>query len=562
MKIIKFCMRRREKNGRGHTRTSLACLLVALALLLAGCQASPGEYVLPTAVPGSVATFAPEPTASPDPMRTAEITIGVVADPNAEVNPIYCTTRDIININTLVFESVVELNDEMQPVPLLADRWTVDGTTWTFTLRSGIIFHDGSPLTAYDVVASFNAIRAAGEAYPWYERTEAIESILATSETEFVVTANTGGYVFLYSMTFPILQSSTVNNAMPMGTGPYWYIQYTTDTALRLEANPLWWKQPSRVQSVLALFYSETVDALLALQTGEINTLATRSTTAALSRNLKGRTSMDYSTTTYEFLAVNLSDPILSDVEVRRALMYAIDRSTLAENSYLGMVQQTEVPISPGSWLYETQSAAFNYSPERALAILHEQGWSDSNGDFYLDKMINGVLTTLELEIITYDEPSAPTRSNAAAAIVEQLNTIGIRATYNPSDPDGSEWTMETMQRALRGRRFQLALIGVNLSQTPDLRPLLATRTESNSDTSLNFSGYASPAMDSYLNDVMSATDEITFGTAVANVQMQVIDDLPILGLFFRSGTLISTLDVSSMTGIREGNVLRGIEFL
>lgn len=93
-----------------------------------------------------------------------------------------------------------------------------------------------------------------------------------------------------------------------------------------------------------------------------------------------------------------------------------------------------------------------NYSPERALAILHEQGWSDSNGDFYLDKMINGVLTTLELEIITYDEPSAPTRSNAAAAIVEQLNTIGIRATYNPSDPDGSEWTMETMQRALPGR--------------------------------------------------------------------------------------------------------------
>ena len=226
------------------------------------------------------------------------------------------------------------------------------------------------------------------------------------------------------------------------------------------------------------------------------------------------------------------------------------------------MVQQTEVPISPGSWLYETQSAAFNYSPERALAILRAQGWSDSNGDFYLDKMINGTLTTLELEIITYDEPSAPTRSNAAAAIVEQLETIGIRATYNPLDPDGNEWTMETMQRALRGGRFQLALIGVNLSQTPDLRPLLATRTDDNSDTSLNFSGYASPAMDSYLNEVMTAADEVAFAAAIANVQMQLIEDLPILGLFFRSGTLISTLDISSMTGIREGNVLRGIEFL
>ncbi|HIS92727.1 MAG TPA: peptide ABC transporter substrate-binding protein [Candidatus Alectryocaccomicrobium excrementavium] len=562
MKIIKFSMQRNNPGPRRRASLALACLLAALALLLSGCQASPEGYALPTAVPGAVATFAPETTAAPDPMRTGDITMGVVADANAMVNPIYCTTRDIINLNTLVFESVVELNDAMQPVPLLADRWTVDGTTWTFTLRSGIIFHDGSPLTAYDVVASFNSIRAAGAAYPWYSRVSAIESMLATSDTELVVTANTSGYIFLYSMTFPVLQRNTLNDALPMGTGPYWYIQYTTDTALRMEANPLWWKQPSRVQSVLALFYSETVDALLALQTGEINTLATRSTTAALSRNLKGRTSMDYSTTTYEHIAVNLSDPILSDVEVRRALMYAIDRSTLAENSYLGMVQQTEVPISPGSWLYETQSAAFNYSPERALAILRAQGWSDSNGDFYLDKMINGTLTTLELEIITYDEPSAPTRSNAAAAIVEQLETIGIRATYNPLDPDGNEWTMETMQRALRGGRFQLALIGVNLSQTPDLRPLLATRTDDNSDTSLNFSGYASPAMDSYLNEVMTAADEVAFAAAIANVQMQLIEDLPILGLFFRSGTLISTLDISSMTGIREGNVLRGIEFL
>jgi len=527
-------------------------ILLVLAILLSGCRAGTSS----TTVPGRQSSLYTT-TPKPDPSNTADIVLGIVADPNASVNPIYCTTRDVMNINTLVFESVVELDDSMKPVPLLADRWEVsEENIWTFTLRSGIVFHDGNPLTAYDVVATYNTIVAAGEAYPWYSRVADIKGMIALNDLQVSVKADSDAYALLYAMTFPVVSRSYVDAAMPMGTGPYWYIQYTTDTALRLEANPLWWKQTTNVHSVQAVFFSETVDALSALQTGGINTLATRSTTAALARNLKGRVSLDYPTTTYECIIPNLSDPILSDKTVRQALMYAIDRSTLAENSYLGMVQQTEVPVVPGSWLYEMQAAAYNYSPERALQLLNDSGWVDSNGDFYLDKYVNGTLTTLELEIITYDEPSAPTRSNAAAAIVEQLNLLGIKATYKTLDPDSKEWTQETIKKALKNKYFQLALIGVNLSTKPDLKPLLS------SNGKLNYSGYANEAMDSYLNEAMAAKDEVSMRTAMASVQLHIINELPILGLFFRSGTVISTLDVSGLSGIREGNVLRGIEFI
>ena len=114
-------------------------ILLVLAILLSGCQAGTSS----TAVSGRQSSLYTT-TPKPDPSKTADIVLGIVADPNASVNPIYCTTRDVMNINTLVFESVVELDGSMKPVPLLADRWEIsEENIWTFTLRSGIVFHDG-----------------------------------------------------------------------------------------------------------------------------------------------------------------------------------------------------------------------------------------------------------------------------------------------------------------------------------------------------------------------------------------------------------------------------------
>ena len=74
----------------------------------------------------------------------ADLLIGYVAKSGATLNPFYCNEQDLVNLNQLVFESLVELDESQKPSPMLADNWTHDGTLWTFTLRSGIYFHNGA----------------------------------------------------------------------------------------------------------------------------------------------------------------------------------------------------------------------------------------------------------------------------------------------------------------------------------------------------------------------------------------------------------------------------------
>ncbi len=481
----------------------------------------------------------------------ADVRIGYVAQPGASLNPFVCNEQDLVSLNQLVFEPLVTLDENQQPAPMLADSWTHEGTEWTFTLRSGITFHNGASLTAYDVEATFNQFIAIGSGNPYSARLDRyIESMIALDERTLSVTARYAGYITLYAMNFPVVQSSTLNDPLPRGTGPFWYTRYDTDSAVRIEANPLWWQQQPTVASVAFRHYAEIGDALEGLQTGEVDMLATRSTDAALLRRLSNLTALDYGTTTYEMLVPNLSeDSPMSELNVRRAVMYAVDRATLASNAYLEMAVQSEVPVLPGTWLYESQSAQFYYSPERALQLLYDAGWSDMTGDTILEKLHGIRVDELQVEIVTYNEDTNSVRENAADMIAEYLTYVGMRASVTVVERDEIEDVLED-------GAYDLALIGVNLSEIPVLQPLLAT------DGALNYSGYASGAMDNLILSTASAQSADELRGIYSQIQLKVVEDLPILGLLFRAGTVLSSRSLGGLSGIRAMDTFRGLQYL
>ena len=493
-------------------------------------------------------SMAPQAPAS---IFDADLLIGYVAKPGATLNPFYCNEQDLVNLNQLVFESLVELDENQKPSPMLADNWTHDGTLWTFTLRSGIYFHNGAELTAYDVEATYDRFIAAGSANPYFARlTQFIEDMQAMDNRTLAVKSRYAGYITLYAMTFPVVQAGTLDDDMPRGTGPFWYVSYEIDNAVRIEANALWWKQQPTVGSIAFRRYEGIGDAIEGLQTREVEMLSTRSSTAALCRKLANLTSMDYGTTTFEMMVPNISsESVMSDVNVRRAVMYAIDRSVLASNAYLDMAIQSEVPILPGTWLYESQSAQYYYSPERALQLLYDSGWSDLTGDTMLNKL-NGIkIEQLEVNIITYTEDTASIRENAANLIAGYLNAVGIRTNVEVL-------SKSKMTDRLKNRTFDLALIGVNLSEVPVLQPLLGT------DGSLNFNRFSNSAMDDLIGQTSSVTDESSLRQVYSEIQLMLVDRLPIMGLLFRTGTVLSTRSLGGLSGIRAMNTFRGLEYL
>ncbi|MBR6766749.1 MAG: hypothetical protein IKM02_02230 [Clostridia bacterium] len=531
-------------------------LMIAACLVLTGMPACATDIAMDLSggivgvTEGSVESIEVQEAAIPD-MNTAELIMGYVSAENPSLSPLTCTEQNLISLNQMIFESMVDLDGNLKPSPMLADSWTVNGKTWIFKLRSGIVFHNGYDLTSYDVVESYKAIMAAGSACPYYGRVNSlIESMEATDTLTLTVKAKYTGIVTLYAMTFPVMQYSTVMDTIPRGTGPYWFIQYDADGTIRLEANALWWKRQPNIKSIIAKRYDEAGQALQALQRNQIELMATKSTKAAINRKLADLTSMDYTTLTYEMMVPNLGQSsIMSDLNVRKAVMYAIDRAIIASNAYVDMAVQCEVPIQPNSWLYESQSAVYYYSPERALQLMQKSGWQDINGTGTLSQLDGIMIKEAHIEILTYNDSTTSIRENAANLIAAYLNNIGINTTVTVVSKNKCKERMAE-------KNYDIALVGVNLSEVPNLYALLTK------EGNLCFNNYSNDTMDSLLANAGAAKSESELKQIYSEIQLHIVDRLPIMGLVFRSGSVLASRSLGGLSGLRTFDTFNGIEFL
>ena len=538
------------RNMLSCTRRKRRLLALLLALLLAA-PALAGD--LASDLGGA---FVPAPGGNDNQdvesinMVTADAVIGYIGSGTPVLNPVKCTDWNLVSVNQLVFEPVVDLDENLKPTPMLANSWEKRNQYWRFHLREGIQFHNGVELTAYDVVQSWQAIKEAGSSNPYYSRVSRINAMQATDILTLTVEGRDASYLTLYAMTFPVMQYSTVSDDMPRGTGPYWYIQMDADGVVRLEANPLWWREAPLMSSILLKPYATSAAAIEAIQTNQITLFSSKSPKAALCRKLADLTSKDYVTATYELLVPTVTrTSLLGDFRARQAVMYAIDLTLLASNAYLDMAVCSEVPIPPSSWLYESQSAIYYYSPERALQLMNELGWSDMNGDGRLNKVRGVRLMEPSLELWTYNESTNSIRENAANMIAGYLRDIGINVNVTVKSKDA-------VRKGIRDRECDLALIGLNLSEVPDISAMFMTGGK------MNFSRYTSTEMDSLFQRLNVTTDEERFKQVYSTIQMRIVEQLPILGLLFRTGTVLSSHSVAGLNATRSYDAYSGLEFV
>lgn len=513
--------------------------LIALVLAL---------FLLPVMTPAEDTEITDQYALSSPMIPEADVTVGYIAPAGAKMNPFLCEERDLVSINSLIYESLFELDGSMKPQSLLAETWSVDGKKWTIRIRSGVIFHNGIELVAQDVVDSFEQFTAADSTNPYAGRVKLIESMQATDTFTLEVKARYPGLITLYGLTFPVVQRGTFAANSPMGTGPFWVVGSYDNVYIRLEANALWWKKQPEIGSIVFRHYWDIGQLLDALQSGEVDMFQTRSVTAALTKKLSYTTSLDYTTATYEMLVPNLNG-IMGDGNLRKAVMYAIDYNTLISNVYLDMAQQSEVPIPPASWLYETRSAQYYYSPERAMQYLYDSGWADLTGDAMLNKVENNMLRYIDLKIITYNDATSNVRSNAAEQIVENLRAVGINASFEVINA-------AKITDRMKAGDYDLALVSVNLSEVPDVSPLFTK------DGAVNLNKYHTDRLDELMVDALSATEETAMKNAYSALQSHIVENLPIMGLCFRTGMVLSNRSLAGFAATRETDAYSGMEFL
>lgn len=524
-----------------------------------------------------VPACAPAATQVPTTMR-----VGMVMPGEEVFHPLTMMNRDMLSLMGLVYESLVTLDDNQEPVPALAESWEVlsDGKTWLFHIRDNVYFHDGRKLTAYDVAATMdliNILATNGSAnnekgiYWLTAGNDTISGVLSgwSVDDDYTLRVRTDRpyYGVLYAMTFPVLQAQSANTENPPGTGPYRVDYYIPGQHLSLVGNQNWWSQTPYISSIEATAYPNDESLLKAFEAEEIDIMATRSTSAVRYRGVVSNriNSYDYSTRQLECLLINNGVSRLSDVRMRQAIAHAINKSRLMTSVYQGVVTQTDTLQRPGSWLYNDSTTVYGYNPERANQLLDELGWHLVDEDGYRYKMTENGKTQLSFRLNYYNEAGNALRKEAAQEIQSMLRAVGIRTIL-------SAYSFENGAAKLKSGDYDLFVCAYNFDLTPD--PTFALLSNGYG----NYARYRSDAMGKLLSALRKAPatkddegNEIKDLNMLAEmkqkfqddwfaIQERMAEDCPFIPLYWRNGVVLTRYPYSSIRDIREFELLDSIE--
>lgn len=290
----------------------------------------------------------------------------------------------------------------LERVPGLAESWETsdDGLTWTFHMRPGVVWHDGEPLTAHDVVYTYNRVIQDREgAFISYLRL--VEEVTAPDDATVVIRTERPTPQML-SVIIPILpehvwseisqeDAKTYENIPIVGSGPFELVEYEPGQFARLEANEDYWAGAPQVDEIIYRVFNNQDAAAEALKAGEID--AIDEIEPNLFQSLQG---IDNITThaadiiSFDEIAFNTGalqgdgHPALLDVRVRQAIAHAIDRDTLIDRVLLGYGTPGSTIVTPaaGAFHYEpTEDETFDFDIEEANQILDDAEYADTDGD-------------------------------------------------------------------------------------------------------------------------------------------------------------------------------------
>jgi len=315
--------------------------------------------------------------------RGATITISQPADATT-MDPGRSTQVLTVNYFANVYDTLTRWDASLKLQPGLAVAWkNVNETTWEVTLRSGVKFHDGSPLTAEDVKAVYDRNLVPGKTVvqAGFATIEAVQVVnpttirLVTKKPDPLIPvrmAQMGGYI--YPGRLATDEGIKELARKPIGTGAYRFVSWTKDDQLVMDANREWWGWGGKAPAVERVSWKPIPDdfaRLSALQRGEVDVI----TNVPPDEMKIVRTLTTPATRIANFL-MNSTQPPLSDKRVRQALHYAMDVPSIVKNLYAGQGKPMSGGLADSDFGYNPDLKPYPYDPARAKRLLAEAGYA------------------------------------------------------------------------------------------------------------------------------------------------------------------------------------------
>ncbi len=483
------------------------------------------------------------------------LTVAIQSTKTLKLNPLEPLERDVMSIYDLVYDGLMVINDDYEPEYALAKSYSSNGKNWTFTLKDDLFFSDGTPVTADDVVASANWIlqkaRAEGTSDPGYYMNLKyfVDSISARDQRTIVVKASRSYYGLLYAMTFPVLPANKLDADNPPGTGAYMITAFDPTKRVTLSVNPNWRGNEPQVKNIIFQMHALPTKVIEEYEYARVDAAFTRAIASAQYKSGTSSLALDYRTNQLEVLLMNHYAFPLNNQNIREAIRCLIDVDYIARQIYNGMVHRTDTPFISGTWMYnDGLSDYFRVDVDRALQLLSDEGWSDTNDDKILDRPNDeGESVTLSIDLYVYEEPDNDVRVETANYIAETLNKYGF-------DVKIVTVSFASAQQKLGVGAYDMCLASYAMDVCPDAGFMLM------SGNTGNYARYRSTAMTDLCSALRKTQNKEEYQQALFAIQEQFAKDCPFMCLFYRSGTVLTRKMYTTARDVRELELLRGIE--
>ena len=349
---------------------------------------------------------------------------------------------------SLVFETLVDVDRYGNPVPLLAESWDVsdDGLTYTFHLRKGVKFHDGTPFDAKAAKFALEWCMNQGAAYAKY-----VDDVEIVDDHTIKVHLKEYYYPFLLDLASEfrskIVSPTAVEPAWNtsgklvkyIGTGQFRLVEYVKDQYAVLERNDEYWGTKPKLEKIVWKVIPDPHALVMALKTGDVDIIGAPEHHSAIPYEevpkLQAEKDIEVSCQSYgryQVIRFNCYVEPLNDVRVRKAINYAVDKETMVKELFAGIAEPASLPMCPWFKYGPSGLEGYSYNPEKAKALLEEAGWVDSDGDGIREK--DG--KKLELELLV---PQGEANADVVAVYLQsELKKVGIKLNIVSMEPSAA----------------------------------------------------------------------------------------------------------------------------
>ncbi|WP_462324838.1 peptide-binding protein [Desulfoplanes sp.] len=438
------------------------------------------------------------PTDGP-PQPGGRIIMGSIGEPSNLIPPL-ASDGASHEVADYIYVALLRYNKNIELEPWAARSYEVfdGGLRFRFRLRKDIRWSDGVPLTAEDVLFTYRLMIDPGTPTAYAENFKAIKKFTLLDTYTFEVEYAQPFARALVTWASSILPKHILENEnlldtpysrAPVGAGPYTLQEWEPGRRIVLTSNEDYFEGRPNIDSVVYRFIPDTTTMFMELKSGNLDMMGLSPQQYLF--QTKGDQwdqayhKFRYLSLSYTYLGYNLTREPFDNVLVRRAIAHAIDKEEIIKGVLLGLGKTTIGPYKPGTWVYNTKITDYAYDPDVAKNLLEEAGWTDNDGDGWLDK--DG--RPLAFTILTNQGNTL--RIKAATIIQYRLKKIGIDVKIRTV-----EWATFIKEFVDKGR-FDALLLGWNIVQDPDSYNVWhSSRAVAGG---LNFVGYKNPELDGLL---------------------------------------------------------------